>query len=94
MDANYGGCPKPYRHYGSALDAGASIEATANEGQTALMIAAEYSAARAVALLLKRGANVNTADNSSRTVGIRAAGHDLIQLMLNGNKSTRNGQQT
>jgi ankyrin repeat protein len=67
------------------LEAGAGIESTLLDGQTALHLAARYDHGETVKLLLKRGADIGTRDEVGQTplaytVGRRKA--DMLKLLL------------
>ena len=67
------------------LDAGADVNATAGNGQTPLLIAAEVDSLKAAQLLIERGAAVNIQDATGRSPLIWAADHGnsaLAKLLI------------
>lgn len=59
----------------SYLEEGASVDSTADDGETALMAAAEYGQVKTLDKLLKRKADVKARDKRGRTALLRAAAH-------------------
>lgn len=67
-----------------ALDHGASVNICDAQGNTPLMLAAAYSGAASVKLLLDRGAQVNATNNAGATALMRAAhNYESARLLVN-----------
>ena len=68
------------------LDRGADIDARANDGKTALILAAFLGRSGAVEILLERGADVNAADNGGRTALSLAKDFgrsNIVEMLMN-----------
>jgi len=76
--------PKAYLICSLLIAAGADINATTDEGKTALIGAAYFGSLEIVQMLLKAGADVNIKDNEGKTAldyAIIAKNQEIIQLL-------------
>ncbi len=65
----------------AVLSTGLSVNTADNDGETALMEAAEDDSAEVVRLLLRNGANVNAADEDGVTALMRAADEGRTEVV-------------
>jgi hypothetical protein len=63
------------------IDAGAAVDAAAEDGCTPLIIASEVGAVASVSALLERGADITRADNNGATPRSIAKDPQIIEML-------------
>ena len=78
---------------GLLIEKGADVNAVSNDGETALMYAAQNAKLDVVMLLLKKGANPKLKDKAGKTALEYAKGGEISEYLLKSMKDTRIDKQ-